>query len=66
MVLTSERGISRLPHPHLPSIKGTPTHMAPEVLLEGKQSKAADMYAFGITLWELFTSSHPYQVCVGP
>ena len=29
--------------------------MAPEVMLEGRQSKAADVYAYGITLWELFT-----------
>ncbi|KAF5828817.1 kinase-like domain-containing protein [Dunaliella salina] len=41
--------------------QGTYTHMAPEVLLEGRVSKAADMYAFGITLWELFTGGKPYQ-----
>lgn len=27
--------------------------MAPEVLLRRQYSKAADVYAFGITLWEL-------------
>ncbi|KAF5831358.1 hypothetical protein DUNSADRAFT_13265 [Dunaliella salina] len=37
------------------------THMAPEVLLEGRVSKAADVYAFGITLWELFTAGQPYK-----
>ncbi|KAG1675607.1 hypothetical protein FOA52_014195, partial [Chlamydomonas sp. UWO 241] len=41
--------------------QGTMTHMAPEVLLEGKQSKAADVYSFGITLWELFTQGHAFQ-----
>jgi len=41
--------------------QGTFTHMAPEVLLEGRVSKAADVYAFGITLWELFTGGKPYQ-----
>ena len=25
--------------------------MAPEIMLEGRVSKAADVYAFGITLW---------------
>jgi len=41
--------------------QGTFTHMAPEILLEGRVSKAADVYAFGITMWELFTGGHPFQ-----
>ena len=36
------------------------THMAPEVILSGRMSKAADVYAFGITLWEIITGSHPF------
>jgi serine/threonine protein kinase len=35
--------------------------MAPEALLHGHISKAADVYAFGITLWELFTGGQAYQ-----
>jgi serine/threonine protein kinase len=35
--------------------------MAPEVLLNGHISKAADVYSFGITLWELFTGCHAYH-----
>jgi serine/threonine protein kinase len=31
------------------------SHMAPEVMLQGRISKAADVYSFGITLWDLFT-----------
>ncbi len=34
---------------------GTITHMAPEILLHGRVSKAADVYAFGITMWEVMT-----------
>ena len=30
------------------------SHMAPEVMMQGRISKSADVYAFGITLWELF------------
>ncbi|KXZ47893.1 hypothetical protein GPECTOR_32g506 [Gonium pectorale] len=41
--------------------QGTLTHMAPELMLHGRMSKAADVYAFGITLWELFTGGHPFQ-----
>lgn len=35
--------------------------MAPEVMLAGHVSRAADVFAFGITLWEIFTSGHPYR-----
>ena len=41
--------------------QGTLSHMAPEVMTEGRQSKAADVYAYGILLWELFTASRPWQ-----
>ncbi|GIL44404.1 hypothetical protein Vafri_1882 [Volvox africanus] len=41
--------------------QGTLTHMAPELLLHGRMSKAADVYAFGVTLWELFTGGHAFQ-----
>jgi serine/threonine protein kinase len=42
-------------------LQGTMSHMAPEVLLNGHISKAADVYSFGITLWELFTGCHAYH-----
>ncbi len=35
--------------------------MAPEVLLHGHVSKASDVYAFGITMWELFTAGTPFD-----
>ena len=44
----------------LNSLQGTMSHMAPEALLRGHISKAADVYSFGITLWELFTGCHAY------
>lgn len=37
------------------------SHMAPEALLRGHISKAADVYSFGVTLWELFTGCHAYH-----
>ena len=39
---------------------GTVTHMPPELLLEGKLSKSADVYAFGVLLFELFTADRPW------
>ncbi|KAG2498087.1 hypothetical protein HYH03_003845 [Edaphochlamys debaryana] len=46
---------------HLSScFQGTPTHMAPEVILEGRISKAADVYSFGIVMWELYCGGDPF------
>ncbi|KAG2498428.1 hypothetical protein HYH03_003686 [Edaphochlamys debaryana] len=54
-VLTGERThVSTRPH-------GTPTHMAPELWAKGHVSQPADVYAFGITLWELATGQRPYK-----
>ena len=35
---------------------------APEVLMHGGFSKAADVYAFGILLWEIYTGEYAFQV----
>lgn len=39
---------------------GCVTHMAPEVLLSGKVGTKADVYSFGIILWEMYTSRYAY------
>ncbi|PNW80365.1 hypothetical protein CHLRE_07g314500v5 [Chlamydomonas reinhardtii] len=41
--------------------QGTLTHMAPELMLHGRMSKPADVYAYGITLWELFVGGHAFK-----
>eukprot|EP00775_Hariotina_reticulata_P003853 gene3853-4110_t len=46
---------------HVSAFQGTMSHMAPEALLHGRISKAADVYSYGITLWELFTGGQAYQ-----
>jgi len=40
---------------------GTITHQAPEVLRHGHLSPAADIYAFGIIMWELLTRDRPFR-----
>ncbi|GFR43079.1 hypothetical protein Agub_g4086 [Astrephomene gubernaculifera] len=54
-VLTNDRThVSTRPY-------GTPTHMAPELWTKGHVSQQADVYAFGVTLWELATGLRPYK-----
>jgi serine/threonine protein kinase len=42
-------------------LQGTLTHMAPELLLQGRASKASDVYAFGILMWELATGRRAFS-----
>lgn len=39
---------------------GTPFYVAPEVLSEGRATKASDIYSFGVLLWEVFNCSPPW------
>eukprot|EP00803_Ostreobium_quekettii_P009339 evm.model.scf_518.3 EVM.evm.TU.scf_518.3 scf_518:26975-29263(-) len=39
---------------------GTPFYMAPEVCQDGKMSKKADVFSFGVFLWELYHSKKCY------
>jgi len=59
----SDFGLSRVhadKRPVATMTHGTVTHMPPELLLENRLSKAADVYAFGVLLWELHTGSRPW------
>jgi serine/threonine protein kinase len=39
---------------------GTVTHMPPEMLLHGEISKAADIYSFGVLVWEMLTGTRAW------
>lgn len=39
---------------------GTPFYMAPELLRDGRGGKPADVYAFGIVMYEVVTRREPY------
>ncbi|KAL4457372.1 hypothetical protein ABPG75_012237 [Micractinium tetrahymenae] len=39
---------------------GTVTHQPPELLTEGLVTSAADVWAFGVLLWTMYTGEQPY------
>lgn len=54
---------------HISGVRhGTPLYIAPEILRSGTASRSADVYSFGVMLWELFHGmsawSHLMMVCV--
>ncbi|KAI8470186.1 MAG: hypothetical protein J3K34DRAFT_521543 [Monoraphidium minutum] len=41
--------------------RGTPSHMSPELFLSGHVSKASDVYAFGVLLFEMMSGRRAYS-----
>eukprot|EP00878_Enallax_costatus_P000800 GHUV01000924.1.p1 GENE.GHUV01000924.1~~GHUV01000924.1.p1 ORF type:complete len:786 (+),score=186.91 GHUV01000924.1:228-2585(+) len=40
---------------------GTITHQPPELMRSGRLSKQADVYSFGVLMWEMVMASHPWH-----
>ncbi len=61
----SDFGLSRVLAPGSAHIQtqtyGTITHMPPELLTYGTMSKAVDVWAFGMVLWEMYMGARPYS-----
>jgi serine/threonine protein kinase len=60
----SDFGLSRMIEDQLSAtmtVCGTPCWTAPEVLRNQKYSVKADVYSFGIVMWEVSTRMDPYQ-----
>ena len=62
-VKVADFGLSRMIEEHVSAtmtVCGTPCWTAPEVLRNQRYSIKADVYSFGICLWELYTRTAPY------
>lgn len=46
---------------HSTHTMGTITHQAPELMKSGRLSKAADVFSFGVIMWEVFAAAHPWK-----
>ncbi|XP_048132978.1 serine/threonine-protein kinase STY13-like [Rhodamnia argentea] len=51
----------RADHYNSSEVGGTIYYMAPEVIKDGTSSPKADVYSFGITLWEICHNEMPYK-----
>ncbi|KAK8891437.1 hypothetical protein M9Y10_028646 [Tritrichomonas musculus] len=47
----------------LGSIKGTPMYMSPEIWNQSEYSPKSDVYAFGMIMYEIYTSQKPFKGC---
>ena len=54
-------GWARLKNIHMTRLRGTFQWMAPEVILKENYTEKADVYSFGIILWELWSKDPPYK-----
>ncbi|KAJ7531383.1 hypothetical protein O6H91_14G042000 [Diphasiastrum complanatum] len=64
VVKVCDFGLSRMKHHTFLSSKstaGTPEWMAPEVLRNEPSNEKADVYSFGVILWELATLQQPWN-----
>ena len=54
-------GWARLRDEHMTKLRGTFQWMAPEVITKECYSEKADVYSFGIILWEFWSKDPPYK-----
>lgn len=54
-------GLAKVVGPEMRGTHGSPVYMAPEILNDEPYNEKADVYSFGIVLWELVTCRLPYE-----
>ena len=60
-VKVSDFGLARPSKPDSKAIVGTRRFMAPEMMRKLPVTEKADVYSFGVLLWEIYTGKKPFQ-----
>ena len=61
IVKIADFGWARLRNNHMTKKRGTFQWMAPEVISKDNYTEKADVYSFGIILWEFWSKDPPYK-----
>ena len=61
IVKIADFGWARLRDNHMTKLRGTFQWMAPEVISKDNYTEKADVYSFGIILWEFWSKEPPYK-----
>ena len=61
MAKIADFGWARLRDEHMTKLRGTFQWMAPEVITNENYTEKADVYSFGIILWEFWSKEPPYK-----
>lgn len=64
-VKISDFGLSREIAPLMETYCGTPATMAPEITKQALYDQRADIFSFGVIMWELLTRQEPYPGITG-
>ncbi len=64
-IKVADFGLSKDKNNDINTKMGTLNWVAPEILNDNSQpyTEKADMYSFGLVLWEILTNKTPYEVC---
>ncbi|KAH3761901.1 tyrosine protein kinase [Pelomyxa schiedti] len=61
VIMTDTSNVTATSDRQMTLLIGTPTYMAPEILHKEEYGPPADVFSFGVMLWQLYTEATPYS-----